>query len=294
MNYLHAYHAGNFADVVKHLTMTFIIQYLRRKDTPFRILDTHAGSGSYRLGEREARATGESDTGIFRLFEDGNPQHPISINPILDEILAPYLNIIREMNPGTTLENYPGSPLLAKHCLRNIDSITACELRESEYEILRRLFQRDKRVLTRNIDSWSLIKGLLPLDPRRGMILMDPPYEKPDEFERALDAITIGVKRFPAGIYALWYPIKARFLADQWAKLLAKRKPELRIETILRSEVYVRAPDNDNQLNGTGLFIINPPYTLHDTLDETLPVLQRFLQQAPETERFQKTILETL
>lgn len=294
MNYLHAYHAGNFADVVKHLTMTFIIQYLRLKQSPFRVIDTHAGSGVYKLEEREARATGESDAGIFRFFEDGNPQRPLSINPMIDDFFAPYLAAIGKMNPGDSLQTYPGSPLLAKYCLRDTDSITACELHIAEYENLRRLFQRDKQVLTRNIDSWLQIKGLLPFEPRRGMILIDPPYEKSDEFERALDAITIGVKRFPAGIYALWYPIKARFLADQWAKTLAKRKSELGVETILRSEVYVRAPDNDNQLNGSGLFIINPPYTLYETLDETLPVLQRILQQAPENERFQKTVLETL
>lgn len=294
MNYLHAYHAGNFADVVKHLTMTLIIEYLKRKNTPFRFLDTHAGSGTYKLEEKEARATGEADAGIFRLFEDKDPKRRISINPQIDETFAPYLNAIVALNSGERLKTYPGSPLLAKQLLRTTDRITACELRLSEYEKLARLFGRDKQVLTRNMDSWKEIRGLLPLEPRRGLILMDPPFEQPDEFERALDAISIGVKRFPSGIYALWYPIKARYQVDKWVKMLAKRKSELGVETILRSELYVRAPDNDNQLNGTGMIIINPPYTLHDTLDDTLPVLQRILQQAPESERFQKTVLETI
>lgn len=294
MNYLHAYHAGNFADVVKHLTMTFIIEYLKRKDTPFRLLDTHAGSGAYRLEEKEARATGEADAGIFRLFENRNPQCRISINPQIDEVLAPYLDAIVSLNHGEKLQTYPGSPLLAKQLIRRVDRITACELRSSEYDKLARLFGRDKQVITRHLDSWKEIKGLLPLEPRRGLILMDPPFEQTDEFERALDAIALGVKRFPGGIYALWYPIKARYQVDNWAKLLTKKKPTLGVETILRSELYVRAPDNDNQLNGTGMVIINPPYTLHDTLDNTLPVLQRILQQAPESERFQKTVLETL
>lgn len=294
MNYLHAYHAGNFADVVKHLTMTLIIDYLKHKDTPFRLLDTHAGSGIYQLAEKEAQATGEANTGIFRLFDNEDLQRRISINPQFDEILAPYLDAIVGVNSGDRLQIYPGSPLLAKQLLRSADRITACELRPSEYEKLSRLFGRDRQVLTRNLDSWKEIKGLLPLQPRRGLILMDPPFEQPNEFECALNAICLGIKRFPGGIYALWYPIKARHQVDKWAKVLAKRKPEMEVETILRSELYVRAPDNDAQLNGTGMIIINPPYTLYNTLDSTIPVLQRILQQAPETERFQKTVLEIL
>ncbi|MEP0519053.1 MAG: 23S rRNA (adenine(2030)-N(6))-methyltransferase RlmJ [Hyphomicrobiales bacterium] len=294
MNYLHAYHAGNFADVVKHLTMTLIIEYLKHKDTPFRLLDTHAGSGIYQLTEKEAQATGEADTGILRLFENMDPKCKILINSQIDEVLAPYLDVVSAMNTGEQLQTYPGSPLLAKQLLRSADRITACELRISEYEKLNRLFGRDKQILTRNIDSWKEIKGLLPLEPKRGLILMDPPFEQPNEFERALDAICLGTKRFSGGIYALWYPIKARHQADKWSKLLVKRKPEMGVETILRSELYVRAPDNDTQLNGTGMIIVNPPYTLFNTLDTVLPVLQRILQQASKTERFQKTVLETL
>ena len=144
------------------------------------------------------------------------------------------------------------------------------------------------------MDSWSNLKALLPPDQKRALILMDPPFEERHEMDRALHAITLGVRRFPMGIYMLWYPVKAHYMADNWAKAMAKRKPDLGVETILRAELYVRAPDNEDQLNGTGLFIINPPYTLQKTLEDALPVLQRHLQQAPNSERFHKTSVEPM
>ncbi len=294
MNYLHAYHAGNFADVVKHLTMVAIIGYLQRKDAPIRVIDMHAGSGRYSLTGREARATGEADAGIARLFENGNPQLPISLGPDADAFAKPYRDVISRLNPGPELETYPGSPLLARHLLRPNDRLTACELRDIEYYKLQKLFAGDPQVLARNVDSWSNLKALLPPDLKRALILMDPPFEERHEMDRALDAITLGVRRFPMGIYMLWYPIKAHYMADNWAKAMAKRKPDLGVETILRAELYVRAPDNEDQLNGTGLFIINPPYTLQKTLEDALPVLQRHLQQAPNSERFHKTSVEAM
>lgn len=294
MNYLHAYHAGNFADVVKHLTMVAIIGYLQRKTTPIRVIDMHAGSGRYSLTGREARATGEAEAGIARLFEDGNPQLPISLGPDADAVAKPYLDVISRLNPGPELETYPGSPLLARHLLRPDDRLTACELRDMEFYKLQKLFAGDPQVLARNVDSWSNLKALLPPDLKRALILMDPPFEERHEMDRALDAITLGLRRFPMGIYMLWYPIKAHYMADNWAKAMAKRKPDLGVETILRAELYVRAPDNEDQLNGTGLFIINPPYTLQKTLEDALPVLQRHLQQAPNSDRFQKTSVEAM
>lgn len=294
MNYLHAYHAGNFADVVKHLTMVAIIGYLKRKDAPFRVIDMHAGSGQYALQSKQALATGEALSGITRLFEDGNPQQPISLGPHVDQIAKPYLDIIRRLNPGTDLETYPGSPLIVRHLLRPADRLTACELRDIEFFKLQRLFAGDPQVLTRNVDSWTNLKALLPPDLKRALILMDPPFEHPQEMERALEAITLAVKRFPMGTYMLWYPVKARYIADKWAKSLAKRKPELGVETILRTELYVRTPDNEDQLNGTGLFIINPPYILQEMLEDALPVLQRHLQQAPPSQRFHKSSVDVL
>lgn len=294
MNYLHAYHAGNFADVVKHITMVAIISYLKRKDAPFRVIDMHAGAGRYALDGKEAKATGEADGGITRLFENGDAQQPLSLSPETDQVLKPYLDVISRLNPGQALEVYPGSPLLARKLLRSADRLTACELRNIEFAKLQKLLGADSKVLTRNIDSWAHIKGLLPPDQKRALTLLDPPFEQPHEMERALEAISIGVKRFPTGIFMLWYPIKAHYLAENWARLMAKRKPELKVETILRAELYVRAPDNEDQLNGTGLFIINPPFTLQNTLEEILPVLQRQLQRAPVSERFHKTCVETL
>ena len=294
MNYLHAYHAGNFADVVKHVTMVAIITYLQRKETPFRIIDMHAGSGRYNLTGREAKATGEAEAGINRLFEDRNPLKPVSFSPDLDQMLLPYLSVINRLNPGGLLDIFPGSPLLARHLLRASDRLTACELHDTEFGRLEKLFAGDRQVLTRHIDSWTGLKGLVPPDLKRGLIVMDPPYEQPNEFERALDVISTAVGRFPMGIYMLWYPIKARYLADRWAKSMAKRKPQLGVETILRAELYVRPPDNADQLNGTGLHIINPPYTLQRTLEDSLPVLQRVLQQAEPTQRFHKTLVELL
>lgn len=294
MNYLHAYHAGNFADVVKHLTMVAIIGYLQRKEAPIRVIDMHAGSGRYTLKGKEARATGEAASGIARLLENGDPKQLIPLGPDVEQFAKPYMDVIIRLNPGPELEIYPGSPLLVRHLLRANDRLTACELRDFEFAKLQKLFAGDPQVLTRNVDSWKNLKGFLPPDLKRALILMDPPFEKPHEMERAMDAISMGVRRFPMGIYMLWYPIKARYQAEIWAKSLAKRKPGLGVETILRAELYVRAPDNEDQLNGTGLFIINPPYRLQKMLEDALPVLQRHLQQAPQSDRFLKTCVETL
>ncbi len=294
MNYLHSYHAGNFADVVKHVILMLVIQYLQRKEKGFRILDTHSGSGSYQLESEAAKATGEADAGVQRLFLDGDLSKVSQLPPQLAELLRPYLEILHAVNPNGKLTTYPGSPQLARLLMRKQDRLTACELRRSEAIKLKNLFAKDFQVKTIELDGWMAMKSFLPFKEKRGVVLIDPPFEKPNEFEQALTSITQGIRRSPSTTYLLWYPIKAFYQSKKWRDQVERLKPDLRIETIMRAELYVRAADNDDQLNGTGMIIFNPPFTLEDQLQRLLPALQRLMADPKPSKHYAKTLVETI
>jgi 23S rRNA (adenine2030-N6)-methyltransferase len=271
VNYRHDYHAGNFADVVKHAVMAMVIVHLARKRTPFRVIDTHAGAGLYALDRGPAEKTGEWRQGIGRLW--GPLAAPIP--DAVASVLAPYLAAIATENGGGHLRRYPGSPRIARALMRTQDRLVVNELHVEDGARLEALFAGDRQTKSLKLNGWAALKAVLPPKERRGMVLIDPPFEVPGEFARLLQALRAGIRRFRTGTYLLWYPIKAREPVTNFhEELKATGPPKLMI-----AELTVRRPGDPNRLNGAGLAILNPPYRLEDDLALVLPFLQHRLAQ---------------
>ena len=277
MNYRHIYHAGNFADVLKHAVFARTIAYMARKDTPFRVIDTHAGSGRYLLTAREAAATGEFKGGISRLIGQG----AIPLPPGLAAFLEPYLKAVRAENTTAQIETYPGSPLVALSLMRATDRLIANELHPQERAQLKAAIGRDPRVKLMALDAFVALKALLPPKERRGIVLIDSPFEAPGELERVAEGLRQGLQRFATGVFIVWYPIKDikpinRFLAN----LAGAPTPMLRAEILLARPEGGASLEAGEALNGCGLIIANPPYTLEGELARVLPQLHRRLAGA--------------
>jgi 23S rRNA (adenine2030-N6)-methyltransferase len=259
MNYRHGYHAGNFADLLKHTALCELLRLLTAKDKRLFVLDTHAGAGGYDLSGSQARRTGEAETGIVRLAGLPRAGMPAAVARYLAAVTA----YDRKFGPaGGQLRRYPGSPRLVRAALRPGDRFIACELHPEEALLLKREFAGDRAVEVRQADGYKALKALLPPVERRGLVLIDPPFEVPDEYEHLLRALRQGVRRFATGCYAIWYPIKdeaaAAFAAD-----LASFKPlvlELRLDGV--------AP---GKLAACGLAVINPPWRFEEAMREALP-----------------------
>jgi 23S rRNA (adenine2030-N6)-methyltransferase len=262
MNYRHGFHAGNFADVVKHATLARIVSYLREKPAPFRVIDTHAGAGLYDLTATEAARTGEAREGIGRLLK-------ARLTPEVRALLSPYLETVAALNPGGGVKVYPGSPLLVRAWLRPRDRLIACELEPREAAALARNLATSTRAKALAIDGWTALSAYLPPKERRGLVLLDPPYEAPDEFTRLAEAFAAAQRKWASGIYLLWYPIKDRSAPEA----LAKRLKGLGISKILRAEMTVGPVPTADRLVGSGLIIVNPPWTLERDLAVLLPAL---------------------
>jgi 23S rRNA (adenine2030-N6)-methyltransferase len=259
MNYRHGYHAGNFADVLKHTALCELLRLLTAKDKKLFVLDTHAGAGGYDLAGRLARRTGEAETGIARLAAAARAGMPAAVVRYLAAVAA----YDRKFGPaGGKPTRYPGSPRLVRAALRPGDRFIACELHPEEALALKREFAGDRAVEVRQADGYKALKALLPPVERRGLVLIDPPFEAVDEYERLLRAVRQGVRRFATGCYAVWYPIKdeaaAAFAAD-----LASFKPlvlEMQLEGI-----------EPGRLAACGLAVINPPWRFEEAMREALP-----------------------
>jgi len=269
MNYQHAFHAGNFADVHKHIVLTLIVEHLRAKPAAFRVIDSHAGAGRYDLGGAEAARSGEWRDGIARL---------IAAKADLGEgragaLVKIYCDAVAALNKSGTLRLYPGSPLLAAARLRPQDRLIACEVEPRAAAVLAAVLRpfRGAKVLT--IDGWTAIRANVPPKERRGLVLIDPPFEERDDFNKLSGALEDAHRKWPTGIYMLWYPITERAAPDA----LARRLRRLRVPKILRSEIARAAPGADAGLTGSGLVIVNPPYTLERDLMVLHPVLIRVL-----------------
>lgn len=267
MNYRHAYHAGNFADALKHAVLALIISYLKRKDAPFRVIDTHAGCGLYALNSIEAGKTREWEGGIGKLLAPGATPLP----PDVERVLAPYLDAVRAENRSEALSFYPGSPLIARRLLRPQDRLIANELHPVDSGRLRQALGRDSRVKVLTLNGWVALKSLLPPKERRGIILIDPPFEEDGELDRLADGIAAGLNRFATGVFVAWLPIKdvkpvARFY--ERLRPLASAHSALRIELLLRDPAL--SPD---RLNGCALIVANPPFELERQLTVILPEL---------------------
>lgn len=272
MNYRHAYHAGNFADVVKHVILSRIVEYLKRKDQAFRVIDTHAGIGLYDLRGTEAGKTSEWTGGISRVF-DAVEKDEIPAAAI--ELLQPYLDVVRAVNNGKDLRHYPGSPLLTRHLLRKQDRLSALELHPQDAKKLAKLFDGDYQARVIELDGWLSLGAHMPPKEKRGLVLVDPPFEIEGEFDRLVDGLVKAYKRFPGGTYALWYPVKDRKETERFSKRLR----ETEIPKIMRIELAIRAPSLEPRLDGTGMIVVNPPYTLESEMQTLLPCLTKLLSE---------------
>ena len=262
MNYRHVYHAGNFADVVKHATLAHIVAYLQRKETPLMILDAHAGPGLYDLSCEQASKTNEWQGGIGKIWEGSG--HPA---------LQPWLDVVRAFNPDGELAVYPGSPKLFQAMLRPQDRLVLVEKHPQDHVSADIEFGRDPRVRIHLDDAYARIKACLPPPERRGLVLIDPPYEEKDEHRKLVKGLAQALKRWPSGIYCIWYPIKGRAQIDSfWDDLKSLAPPPT-----LAAELMIRPGDDPFRLNGCGLLILNPPWTLEESLKDMLPYLVRTL-----------------
>jgi 23S rRNA (adenine2030-N6)-methyltransferase len=269
MNYRHAFHAGNFADVVKHTILTRILAYLLRKDTAFRVIDTHAGVGLYDLRGDAAGRTGEWAEGIGRLMARG-------LEGKAGELVEPYLAAVRAENPDGVLRFYPGSPMITRHMLRLHDRLFAFETHPEDSLLLRENFARSKQVHVSDLDGWTAIGAQVPPSEKRGLVLVDPPFEEKGEFDRMLGGLEKGHKRWPSGIFAFWYPIKVPSEVDAFLAALQGTG----IPKILRLELTLRAPSTPPRLFGTGMIIVNPPFVLDEEMRVLLPAFAGLLADA--------------
>src|SRR4051794_7968466 len=273
MNYRHAFHAGGFADVIKHIVLVRILTYLQEKPAAFRFIDTHAGGGLYDLAGDEARRSGEWLTGIARIMQ-------ARFSETAAPLLRPYLDIVRAFNERGDLKSYPGSPLVARALLRPQDRLTACEVEAKARLHLIDALRRDSQARVVDIDGWMALPAFVPPNERRGVVLIDPAFEAKDEFERLADRFAAAFAKWPTGIYVLWYPAKSRRatdeLADRVAALAAAARPAGKV---LRLEFSVAPQIEGEALTSTGLLVVNPPWTLHDELKLILQELQRPLGQ---------------
>lgn len=259
LSYRHAFHAGNFADVFKHVLLIQLLRALHRKDKPFGVLDVHAGAGRYDLHSPPAQKNREFAGGIGQLWTQSG----------LSPQLADYVTQVRAFNPDGPLRVYPGSPRLARALLRPGDRLLLTELHPTEHAALKAEFAGDRQVAVHHTDGYTALKALLPPRERRGLVLLDPAYELKDEFDRLLTAIQMIHRRWATGIIAVWYPILDRAPSLRWQQALQK----LAIPAMLCAELGLSPYDAPPGLHGTGMILINPPWQLDETLNRLLPEL---------------------
>jgi 23S rRNA (adenine2030-N6)-methyltransferase len=266
LSYRHAFHAGNHADILKHLVLTLCLQHMNSKDKPWLLMDTHAGAGLYTIDSEQAKKTGEYIDGIARLWNRSDFPAP----------MAPYMAALQACNGGSKLRYYPGSPWLAAHFARAGDSLRFCELHSTDFALLRREFKDGgRRVKVEQADGFEAMKAALPPSSRRGLVLIDPSYEIKSDYPRVLAALKDGLKRFATGSYLIWLPflpsIEARSLPDKLRKLPADW---------LCASLAVRGPATKGHgMHGSAMFVVNPPWTLKADLELCLPWLASVLGQ---------------
>lgn len=286
MNYRHAFHAGNFADVLKHVALTLCLERLRIKDKQFRVIDTHEGLGLYDLTSDAAQRSPEWRAGIGRLWPRGAP----TAATVADDALAPLLGAVTQVQrpqaPSVIppeLGVYPGSPALIAQALRPQDRAHFCELHPQDALTLRAHFQGDRRITIDARDGYGALKALLPPPERRGLVLVDPPFEARDEFDRFAGAMATAWRRWATGTYILWRPLKDDGAAARFDDAIAAmtrtkttRPPE---ETLLRADLWTRTPTPEGPLAGAGVLVLNPPFGLAARLETLLPRLTAALAQ---------------
>ncbi len=275
MNYRHAFHAGNFADVMKHAVLARLVDYLKRKPAAFRVIDTHAGRGRYSLTGDEARRSPEWQAGIGRLRAAALPARATAL-------LAPYLDVVAAENPDGTLARYPGSPLLVRRLLRPQDRLSALELHPADARSLAALFAGDVQARVTELDGWLALNAHVPPKERRGLVLVDPPFELPGEWERLVGGLAGAHRKWATGLFALWYPLKAPREVNGFVAALKATG----IARLLRAELLVDTP-MPGRLYGSGLILVNPPYVLEAELRIILPALAAALAPGRASHRLE-------
>ncbi len=266
LSYRHAFHAGNFADVLKHFVLFQLLQYLNQKDKPYWVIDTHAGAGLYALHEGFAAKNAEYRDGISRLWQRQDLPAP----------LVEFVALLQALNPDNNLSFYPGSPWIASHLLRTEDRLRLFEMHPTDFDIVQETFAKEKQVKVEKSDGFAALKALLPPPPRRGLVLIDPPYEEKQDYQRVPAALQEALKRFETGTYAVWYPLLPR---PEPEKMVEKMK-HLPVKSWLNVSQSISAPSADGfGMFGAGMFVLNPPWTLHATLQSVMPWLNETLAQ---------------
>ena len=267
MNYRHAFHAGNFADVFKHVIQTRILVYLALKETPFRVIDTHAGEGFYDLSDERAEKTAEWRGGIGRLIRTTPPSE-------IAALLAPYLTIAMPLLADVP-PLYAGSPALALKLLRPQDRMIFCDAHPEVIAALKaqRAFSRDRRVKIVEIDGYQALNAFIPPRERRGLVVIDPPFEAKTEFDDLKAALTLTVPKWPTGTYLIWFPVKDLGAVARFRSGLEAALPSFGVRSALYLKLAVDAPRPDGPLVSSGLIILNPPFTLAVEAQQILPYL---------------------
>lgn len=273
MNYRHAFHAGNHADVLKHVVLAWMIERLKAKAAPFRVLDSHAGIGIYDLTGEAAGRTGEWRDGVGRLHDETGAALPLS--PPAEAVLAPWRSAVAAVNGNGALRRYPGSPEIARLALRPQDRLALNELHPEDHASLASAYRRDARIRITNRDADRVVKAQLPPPERRGIVLIDPAYEATDEAGRAIAMLAEGHRRFASGIFVLWYPVTG----DDLSRRIERDAKALALPKTLDIRLDVRQPVRGGGLAGSGLLIVNPPWPLEETLRDLLPELVERLRQ---------------
>jgi 23S rRNA (adenine2030-N6)-methyltransferase len=264
--YRHAFHAGNHADVLKHITLMLVLRYMNQKDKPYRMIDTHAGAGGYSLEGQYAQKKGEYLQGVARLWSRDD----------LPEAVADYMALVRQFNPDGMLEQYPGSPAIAQMMLRSQDQLRLFERHPTDHRILEAYLGGVRGAEVKDTDGFEGLKGQVPPSSRRAVVLMDPSYEGHGDYPKVITSLREAILRFPEGVYMVWYPQVSKLEAAQ----LPRRLEGLAPKGWLHARLTVQQPDAQGfGLAGSGMFILNPPYTLHAQLLEVLPYLTEVLGQ---------------
>ncbi|MEF2508564.1 23S rRNA (adenine(2030)-N(6))-methyltransferase RlmJ [Vibrio mimicus] len=266
LSYRHSFHAGNHADVLKHIVQSLILNSLQQKEKPFVYHDTHSGVGRYDLTHEWSEKTGEYKQGIARIWQQDN----------IPAELDSYLDAIRQLNQGETLRYYPGSPRVARAHLREQDRMVLTELHPSDYPLLEQEFHRDRQVSIYKEDGFARLKASLPPQERRGLVLIDPPYELAKEYRDVVQAIAQSYKRWATGIYAIWYPVVNRCDIDDMLEGLQG----LGIRKILQIELGVSPDTNERGMTASGMIVVNPPWTLESQMQTILPFLKQAIAPA--------------
>jgi len=266
LSYRHSFHAGNHADVLKHIVQSLILTSLQQKEKPFVYHDTHSGVGRYDLTHEWSEKTGEYKQGIARVWQQET----------IPEQLESYFDAIRQLNQGDTLRYYPGSPRVARAHLREQDRMVLTELHPSDYPLLEQEFHRDRQVSIYKEDGFTRLKASLPPRERRGLVLIDPPYELAKEYRDVVRAIAHSHQRWATGIYAIWYPVVNRCDIDDMLQGLQ----DLGIRKILQIELGVSPDTNERGMTASGMIVINPPWTLENQMQTILPFLQQAIAPA--------------